>query len=208
MSASGIKSGASWCGPRRLMMWVEMPPAAGRNARRNGAGDASAAALIGRTSQKNVSVVCAARLSRRSASSRILVCHSSTAPQLPLRKICSVDQRASAVLGARIQSKFGQFKSMNLQAAELGKYGGCTKAIRRCCESCANIGRNKCISPMPACCTSNSVKVDWGQPFPGSSSSSMLCPVAMVLVTPRLSSLARQTLRSMAQLASGVVLGC
>lgn len=100
------------------------PPEAGRSATRSGAGDASAAHDMGRMSQHQVSVDWAARLSRRKLSLRIFVCQKMTAPQLPLRKICSVDQSASAVLDARIHSMFDLFKSKNLQAIAFGKYGG------------------------------------------------------------------------------------
>ena len=102
------------------MTSADIPPADGRSAIRSGAGDASAAALNGRKSQNVVSVDCAARFSRRSASVRMFFCHSKTAPQLPFRRTCSVAQSAFAVVGARIHKMFEHVRPKNLQAAALG----------------------------------------------------------------------------------------
>jgi hypothetical protein len=66
-----------------------------------------------------VSVVCAAKLSLGSASLRVLVCHSSTAPQLPFRRICPVDQRASAVVGAFTHRRFGHSNPKKLARSRI-----------------------------------------------------------------------------------------
>ena len=91
-------------GPRRLTMSMETPASAGRSANRSGAGDESLAQAIGRMNQNQVSVVWAARFSRRKDSPRTFDCHRMTAPQLPFLSICSVVQSASPVLFARIHS--------------------------------------------------------------------------------------------------------
>lgn len=87
---------------------------------RNGDGEAFAAAEIGRMSQNHVSVVCAARFSRRSVSGRISVCQSMTAPQLPLLRICSVAHKASDELFGRSHNKFRSFTCQARQAIRWG----------------------------------------------------------------------------------------
>ena len=110
-------------------MSMATPATAGRRARRSGAGDASPQQAIGRISQNQVSVVWAARFSRRKDSARTFDCHRITAPQLPFLSICSLVHNASPVLLARIHSSRLVSMPQVSQAIACGKYGGCTSAI-------------------------------------------------------------------------------
>lgn len=153
----------SRCGPRRLTNSILMPPGAGRSASRSGAGEESWAAAIGRSRKNSVSPHWAARCRRRSDSARMCCCHNSTAPQLPLRRICSAAHRLSAALPVlRIHSSCCGGKS---RPSACGAYGGCSKAAGR--VRLARVAFNKRNSPMPGCWSSNSVRTPVGQPPPG-----------------------------------------
>jgi hypothetical protein len=73
------------------------PSADGLKASRNRAGDESCAAARGRTITKSVSDDCAAKCRRRSDEACAYCAQKMSAPQLPVRRICSADQSASAV---------------------------------------------------------------------------------------------------------------
>lgn len=162
--------------PRRLMKSMAMPCWAGRRPRRSGLGDASCAAASGRTIQNSMSVSCAARCRRRSDSVRAWVCQNSIAPQLPLRKTCSALHKASAVEPALIHSRCSGGKPHSVHAAICGRCGGCTNAMRRFLPMTCNTGRSSRISPMPACCTSNSIMAAAGHPPCGKALSSSAKP--------------------------------
>ena len=150
-------------GPRRLTNSILMPPGAGRSASRSGAGEESWAAAIGRSRKNRVSPHWAARCRRRSDSLRMCCCHSSTAPQLPLRRICSAAHRLSAALPVlRIHSSCCWGNSRPRVCGSNGGWSRATGSFWLASDDCNN--RN---SPMPGCWSSNSVKAPAGQPPPG-----------------------------------------
>ena len=96
-------------------------------------------------------------------------CHSSSAPQLPLRKICSALHSASALRAVLIHSRRSCGKPQADHAAACGAYGGCSSAMRCWRAIAAKAGRSNCISPIPGCASSSSISAERGQPPPGSS---------------------------------------
>ncbi len=159
---------SSFVGPRRLMTSMTRPPAAGRRPSRNVAGEASAAHAKGRINKKSTSEDWAARCRRRSASERMCCCHRSSAPQLPVRKICSALHNASAVFGARMRSTLSTGRPRYASACALGVCGGWIRATGRF-ATCCRAGCRSRNSPTPGCCTSSSTSALSGQPPPGSS---------------------------------------
>ena len=144
-----------------------MPPIAGRRLRRSGAGDASWLAASGRSMKNRVSPLCAARFRRRSASPRAWACQNSSAPQLPLRRICSAAHSASALRLVRTHTSSDGLMPRAASAKAWGGCGGCNRTMRRRATVCRD-GRSRRISPMPACWSNNSFRVPVGHPPPGS----------------------------------------
>lgn len=153
------------------------PSRSGRSASRKTAGDASCAAASGRTIKKSVSDDCAARCSRRSEDVWTYCDQNSNAPQLPARRICSADHKASAVLEARICNSCSGDRPMYSRPSPFGTCGGWTIATGRL-PSALSAGRSSRISPTPACWTSRSISAPTGQPPPGSSADSAGYPVS------------------------------
>lgn len=77
-----------------------MPPRAARMPNLKVAGEESAALASGRTIRNSVSDDCAARCRRLNDSARTCCIHKRSAPQLPVFRICSADQSASALFTA------------------------------------------------------------------------------------------------------------
>ena len=154
-----------------------MPPAAGRRLRRKGAGEASWLAASGRSMKNRVSPLCAARLSRRSASPRAWLCQNSSAPQLPLRNTCSAAHSASALRLVRTHNSCDGLMPRAASASAWGGCGGCSSTMRRRATVCSE-GRSRRSSPIPACWSNNSLSVPVGQPPPGSCADSVGCPVS------------------------------
>lgn len=158
-------------GPLRLTTSMTMPPPAARTPSLSVAGDASAALASGRTITKSVSEDCAARCSRLRDSARTCCIQRITAPQLPVRKACSVDHSASALRVGRRSNSLSSGSPRYAKARPLGTSGGCTSAIGRVLTD-FSAGRKSRSSPTPACCTSSSVNAPSGQPPPGNSADS------------------------------------
>ncbi len=178
--ARGRNSASARGGPRRLTKESRIPADAGRRASRSAAGDASCSCASGRIIHSVVSLPCAARCNRRSASGRICACHRISAPQLPLRRICSALHSASALRAALIHNSRSCGRPQTDQAAVCGTCGGCSSAMRPCLAIAASAGRSSCISPMPGCASSSSIRAERGQPPPGNSRSSASAPDGVV----------------------------
>lgn len=144
------------------------PSAAGRKASRNTAGEESWAAVSGRTMMKSVSDDCAARCRRRSDDDCAYCDHRISAPQLPARRICSADQRASEVFGVLICNRRSSVSPIYPSPNPSGMCGGWTSAIGRS-PSSLRAGRKSLNSPTPGCWTSRSISEPTGQPPPGNS---------------------------------------
>ena len=187
-----------------------MPPAAGRSARRNGAGDASCAAASGRSMKNSVSPPCAARCRRRRLSLRTWLVQNSKAPQLPLRNTCSAAHSASAVRVVRSHSIWDGARPSAASARAWGGWGGCSSTMRRSAQA-ARAGRSRRISPMPGCCRCRSTSVPPGQPPPGSWLESVAWPVSMQRVSACASCDARHsdgcTASGAARMAEGFISG-
>ena len=157
------------------------PPNAGRRTSLSGAGEVSRCAYIGRRRKKQVSVDCATRLRRRSASARILLCHIRTAPKQPFLRICSVVHIASAAEEHFIQNSLSSASSHLLKVRPFGICGGCTRAIRWFFAIADKTGLSNCNSPIPGCCTRSSINADRGHPEFGNSLSNSVKPDVRVI---------------------------
>ena len=169
-----------------------MPPAAGRSARRKGAGEASCAAASGRSMKNRVSPLCAAMCRRRRLSPRAWLAQNSSAPQLPLRNTCSAAHNASAPRLLRSHNSCEGGRPSAASARACGAWGGCSRTMRRSAQAC-RAGRSRRISPMPGCCCNNSTSMPTGQPPPGSWAESAACPVSTQRVPACASCDARQS---------------
>ncbi len=136
--------------------------------------------------------LCAARLSRRSASARVAACHSNTAPHVPARSACSAAHSASAVRGARIVTKRAGSTPQYASASACRWCGGWTSMIGRVARR-PSTGASRRSSPIPACWTSSSTRHPAGQPPPGSSAVRSAWPVSMPRAPERASCDARQS---------------
>lgn len=193
ISGNGTNRRSSTAGPRRLRTSMATPPTAGRSPSRNGAGDGSALAAIGRISQNQVAVLCAAKFKRRNDSARMLFCHNTTPPHDPFFSTISVDQSASPVEAAVIHSRRLVSIPQERNAMACGMYGGWMSTIRCSFAKCARIGLRSCSSPKPGFWIRSSTSWDCGHPPLGNSASRTAWPVVRVLARETASSLARHT---------------
>lgn len=177
-------------GPRRFTISTINPLEDGRNASRNSAGEASCATVKGRTITNNVSLDCAARCRRRNDDDWAYGIQKINAPQLPARRICSADHRASPDFGALTCSRRSSDSPMYPSPNPLGTCGGCNRAIGRS-PSALRAGCSNRISPIPACCTSRSTNAPSGQPPPGNSADNAGYPVSNTRARPPASCEAR-----------------
>lgn len=163
-------TGASRCGPRRLMNETFTPPSDGPSPSRSGAGEVALAAAIGRNRKKSVSARCAARCRRRSASALTCDDQKSRPPAVPPRRICSTAQRASAVVPGLSRHRFVVSSPHHARADCCKRCGGWTTKTGRW-EMRESAGRRSRSSPQPGCGCISSVSDPVGQPPPGSSRS-------------------------------------
>lgn len=173
------KTGASRCGPRRLINEMFTPADDGSSPSRSGAGDVALAAAIGRNRKKRVSARCAARCRRRSASARTCDDQNNNPPAVPERRTCSTAHRASAVDPGLRRHTFAVSSPHHVKAAGCSRCGGWTTNTGRS-ETRESAGRSRRSSPQPGCGCINSVNDPVGQPPPGSSASRAAWPLGTV----------------------------
>lgn len=116
-----------------------MRPSAGCTLTRSGAGETLSEAASGRIMKKRVSPLSAAKCSRSMLSGCTSFCQKRKAPQLPLRRICSISHSMSAVRSARNHSTAAGGKPKAAKATVYGACGG-FNITKRHSAACCSVG--------------------------------------------------------------------
>lgn len=189
--ASGRDTGR----PRRLMMRTDtsLAPASAFSMSRNGAGDGTPAAALGRHRQAKLERPSAATCRRRKARASMLASgQASTPAKPPLANSCSTLQ--PTLLPAWTTTSRSSTTPAAAQAGACGIHGGATRTSQPpSSDKRASAGNSRLISPTLPRSTRISVRQPRGQPPPGNSASSSGWPLGIVLSGSDASVSPRQT---------------